>query len=127
MLKYLINFDVDVDAEFELEFELDITDKSLLQEQINQVRKTYLRLIKLFDNLQGEYIETKSLLSQKNRELLLEFEVRSDRVEAEAKDPEHGYLVEKLDALRESMKAVTSQIDFIKNDMRVLNSSMYVR
>ena len=127
MLKYLINYDIDIDVELDLDFELDITDKTILQDQINNVRKSYRDLIDVYSKIQGEYLSAKEELANLNRRFLIEYPNRNERLNEQGSNQEYLYLQMKIEALQESMRSVNSQLDYIKSDIRILNSSMYSR
>lgn len=129
MLQYLLNYDTDIDGieEINLEYDLDITDKTILQEQINNARKSYYNLMKIYDNLQGEYLEAKSELAKKMREAFIKYENRTERTNEISKDLSIINLEEKMEALKEAMKTLSNQIDFVKTDIRILTNSMYNR
>jgi predicted nuclease with TOPRIM domain len=129
MLQYLLNYDVDPDniVEIDLEYDLDINDKTILQEQINNVRRSYYDLIKLYDNIQGEYMQAKTELANKLRNYQINFENKNDRIAAISKDLEILNLEEKVEALKESLKTVDNQLTFIKADIKILTNSMYNR
>ena len=70
MLKYLINYDIETEIKNEdiiTEYEIDINDRMILQEQVNNIRKTYFRLIKLFDELQANLV---SFESEKDKKII---------------------------------------------------------
>lgn len=128
MLQYLFNYGAKTEIdpnEINLNYEIDITDITTLESQINQVRKTYRDLITLYDSLQNEYLSKKSMLSKKNRDLHVDNPKRQDRIDATAKDIEHSELSDSIEAIKESMKIVNSQLDFVKSDIRILTNSMY--
>lgn len=129
MLQYLINYDVDTEniEEIDLEYDLDITDKTILQSQINNVRKSYRGLIKLFDLIQGEYIQTKTELANRMRTFQMDYENKNERLDAISKDLATINLQEKIEALKESLKTVENQLTFVKADMRILGNSMYAK
>lgn len=129
MLQYLINYDVGTESieEIDLEYELDITDKTMLQGQINNVRKSYIGLIKIFDSIQGEYIQSKTELANRMRTFQMDYDNKIERADAISKDLVTINLQEKIEALRESLKTVENQLTFVKADMRILGNSMYVK
>lgn len=129
MLQYLLNYDVDADniTDIDLECDLDINDKTILQDQINNVRKSYYKLIKLYDSIQGEYLQAKTELATKLRKYQIDIENKVERANAIAADLEVLNLQEKIDALKESLKTVDNELTFIKADIRILTNSMYTK
>lgn len=128
MLKYLINFGVDVDSDLtstSLNDSIDITDISMLESQLNEARKTHYTLLKTLDKLQEEYLNNKALLSKKIREINMEFSGRTERADAMSTDIEYSNISDSIEALKEAMKMVGNQIDFVKSDIRILTNSMY--
>ena len=126
MLEYLLNYDIDADNDSQdLDFELDITDHTILQEQINTVRKSYFNLIKLYDKIQSEYMKAKTALSSKNQKYYLDYSSRAERLDAIAKDQSITNLQEKIEATKEAIKTIENQLAFIKSDLRLLGNSMY--
>ena len=128
MLKYLLSYGVDPDSETEsisLNYEIDINDITILQDQFNKTRKNHYGLIKLYDSLQEEYMSKKSALSRKLREMHTDYPNRTERIDALARDIEHADITDSIEAIKEGMKTVGNQLDFIKSDLRILSNSMY--
>ena len=128
MLKYLINYDIETEIKNEdimTEYEIDINDRMILQEQVNNIRKTYFRLIKLFDELQANLVNFESEKDKKTSYYLTKFSNRNERIENQSGDIELLDLDTKIMATKEAMKTVSNQIDFVKSDLRFLSNSMY--
>ena len=128
MLKYLINYDIETEIKNEdimTEYEIDINDRMILQEQVNNIRKTYFRLIKLFDELQVNLVNFESEKDKKTSYYLTKFSNRNERIENQSGDIELLDLDTKIMATKEAMKTVSNQIDFVKSDLRFLSNSMY--
>ena len=128
MLKYLINYDIETEIKNEdimTEYEIDINDRMILQEQINNIRKTYFRLIKLFDELQANLVSFESEKDKKTAYYLTKFSNRNERIENQSNDIELLDINTKITATKEAMKTVSNQIDFVKSDLRFLSNSMY--
>jgi uncharacterized protein YueI len=125
-LKYLLEFDVKSEVpEIEILEDLDIEDKTILQKQINQSRKSYRQLIELYDSLQEDKSKILSKLSFKKQNFYINFANRNDRSEAIAKDKEMSELEETVNALSDAMQTVKNYIDYVKSDLKILNGSMY--
>lgn len=128
MLQYLLNYDVILNGDDGFDYQdLDISDRTILQEQINNCRKSYHKLIKLYDSLQSEYFEAKSDLSEKTRKLYSETMNRDERAKKKMEDQDISELEEKIDALKEAQSTVKSQMNFIQSDIKILTSSMYMK
>ena len=128
MLKYLINYDIETEIKNEdimTEYEIDINDRMILQEQVNNIRKSYFRLIKLYDELQANMINFESEKDKKIAYYLTKFSNRNERIENQSSDIELIDINTKILATKEAMKTVGNQIDFIRNDLRFLSNSMY--
>ena len=128
MLKYLINYDIETEIKNEdimTEYEIDINDRMILQDQVNNIRKSYFRLIKLYDELQANMINFESEKDKKIAYYLTKFSNRNERIENQSSDIELIDINTKILATKEAMKTVSNQIDFIRNDLRFLSNSMY--
>ena len=131
MLKYLLQFNVNADiSEAEeinelLNSEIDINDRIMIQEQINNSRKAYRKLIVLFDNLQNDLFENENKLNRLMRNVYLNCDNRVDASKIIQTDPEIIAVKEAIEALKMSMKTVSNHMDLVKSDLRILNSAMY--
>ena len=131
MLKYLLQFNVNADiSEAEeinelLNNEIDINDRIMIQEQINNSRKAYRKLILLFDNLQNDLFDNENKLNKLMRNVYLNCDNRVDASKIMQTDPEIIAVKETIEAIKMSMKTVSSHMDLVKSDLRILNSAMY--
>ena len=126
MLKYLLEFDIDSSVDkIEIIEDLDITDKTILQEQINKVRKSYKELLDLFDSLKNDRIKTNESLLDKRRSVYLEYVGRTERADVLNTDEEILELQSKISAIDDAMNTVKGYIDFLKSDLRILGNSQY--
>ena len=126
MLKYLLDFDIDSSVDkIEIIEDLDITDKTILQEQINKVRKSYKELLDLFDSLKNDRIKTNESLLDKRRSVYLEYVGRTERADVLNTDEEILELQSKISAIDDAMNTVKGYIDFLKSDLRILGNSQY--
>lgn len=128
MLKYLLSFGIEtsVDPEdIKLNYEIDIDDITLLQGQINKARKAHYQLLELNDNLQEQYLSKKSELSKMTRQFHQMYPNRTERLDMIAQDIVYSDLNDSIDAIKEAMKIVGSQIDYVKSDLTILKNSMY--
>lgn len=125
LLQHLMDFGENVPKEVDLNYDLDITDKENLETQINIARKSYRDLIAIHDELQGQYLKIKSQYGDKSREIIVENENKTTRLDVLKTDDDLALLSEKVEAIKESLKIIGMQIDFVKSDLALLRSSMY--
>lgn len=129
MLNYLLKYDIDVTEEVEESFEyipeLDITDKTLLQEQINQLRKSQYNLLKLYDELQDQKMTVENDLSNLNRKVWEENPNRNDRTNELSSNEDIAVAKLKVEAIAEAQKTILNQVNMIKADLKIMTSSMY--
>lgn len=122
MFEYLTNYGV---QRYEIDYsDLDINDRLMLQNQINDVRKSYFKLLKLLDDIQSKYLQCTAKLSKRSKEIIASNEnIRGNS--AFNSDDEYIALEAEQQALKNGMSMVNAQIDFCKNDLRILNSVFY--
>lgn len=122
MFEYLLNYGINkhtVDYE-----DLDINDRLALQDQINNVRKNYHNMLSLLDYVQGKYLECTEKLSKRTKDIISEQQgTRNNSVFNS--DDEYLALEAEQTALKNGMTMINAQIDFYKNDLRILNSVFY--
>lgn len=122
MLDYLINYGVErhvVDYQ-----DIDINDRLMLQEQINTVRKSYSKLLALLDDIQGKYLDVTSRLASKSKEIITEYQGSRTNIAFNTND-DYIELEAEQQALKSGMNMINAQIDYCKNDLRILNSVFY--
>lgn len=128
MLKYLLDFGIKTEidkADISLNYEIDINDITILQDQLNKTRKIHYDLIKLNDQLQGEYMIKKSALSKKLREFNIDYSNRTERLNAMGIDIDYAEINDSIEAIKEGMRTIGNKLDFVKSDLRILTNSMY--
>lgn len=122
MLDYLINYGVKR-HEFNYD-DIDINDRLALQDQINTVRRNYSQLLSLLDDVQGKYLDCNARLAKKSKEIINE--AQGSRTNAVfATNDEYLELEAEQQALKSGMNMINAQIDYCKNDLRILNSVFY--
>ena len=122
MLEYLINYGVKkhtVDHS-----DIDINDRLALQDQINQVRRNYSDLLSLFDDVQSKSLDCTARLSRKSKEIISEGQGTRNNAAFITND-EYLEIDAEMQALKSGMTMINAQIDFCKNDLRILNSVFY--
>lgn len=125
LLKYLLSFD---ESELpSIPEELDISDRSILQEQINEIRQASLKLIRIQDDFRGDRLDISKKMSAIKREINLQNSKRNDRLDAIESNDEYQILSAKKEALDIALGTIGMQIDFLKSDLRILTNAMYNR
>lgn len=125
LLKYLLSFD---ESELpSIPEELDISDRSILQEQINEIRQATLKLIRIQDDFRGDRLDISEKMSAIKREINLQNPKRNDRLDAIESNDEYQILSAKKEALDIALGTIGMQIDFLKSDLRILTNAMYNR
>lgn len=125
LLKYLLSFD---QSELpSIPEELDISDRSILQEQINKTRQATLKLIRIQDDFRGDRLDISKKMSAIKREINLQNPKRNDRLDAIESNDEYQILSAKKEALDIALGTIGMQIDFLKSDLRILTNAMYNR
>lgn len=122
MLDYLVNYGVQR-HNFDYQ-DIDINDRLMLQEQINTVRSNYSKLLTLFDSIQSKYLDCTAKLAKKSKEIIGESQGVRNNTAFSTNDEYLELEAEQL-ALKSGMNMVNAQIDYCKNDLRILNSVFY--
>lgn len=122
MLDYLVNYGINkVSINYE---DLDVTNKLMLQDQINSVRNNYSKLLNLLDEVQSKYLECNAEISKRSKELISSNDGKRTNSIFDSDDT-YLELDAELSAYNQAMKMIQSQIEFCKNDLRILNSVFY--
>lgn len=125
LLKYLLSFD---ESELpSIPEELDISDRSILEKQINKTRQATLKLIRIQDNFRGDRLDISEKMSAIKREINLQNPKRNYRLDAIESNDEYQILSAKKEALDIALGTIGMQIDFLKSDLRILTNAMYNR
>ena len=125
LLKYLLSFD---QSELpSIPEELDISDRSILEKQINKTRQATLKLIRIQDDFRGDRLDISEKMSAIKREINLQNPKRNDRLDAIENNDEYQILSAKKEALDIALGTIGMQIDFLKSDLRILTNAMYNR
>lgn len=122
MFEYLKKYGVKTP---QIEFdEIDINDRLRLQDQINLTRRNYNSLLKLFDQVQQEFLEVGVQMSKRYKEINNE---SVERVTNSTLNMDDLYteLEFKQQALKSGLAEIQMSIEFCKSDLRVLNSVFY--
>lgn len=123
MFDYLMNYGV---KNFSTKYEeVDINDRLALQDQINEVRKNYFDLLALLDDVQSKYLECTKNISKRTKELIAENVDSKITNSIFSSDIEYIQLESQQQALKAGMSMINNQIDYYKNDLRILNSVFY--
>lgn len=122
MFDYLVNYGI---KKHQINHDdLDINDRLMLQEQINKVRKNYSSLLNLLDDVQERYLNVSKKLTNRSKEIIESSNgTRVNNIYSS--DDEYISLEAEQQALKTGMQMINAQIDFCKNDLRILNSVFY--
>lgn len=122
MLDYLINYGV---KKHNMDYQdIDINDRLALQDQINEVRKNYSKLLNLLDDVQSKYLDCNSRLAKKSKEIIIEAQGTRSNAAFSSND-EYLEIEAEQQALKSGISMINAQIDYCKNDLRILNSVFY--
>lgn len=122
MLDYLINYGIETNKQ--KYSDLDINDRMALENQINGVRKNYFDLLNLMDQVQAKILDVNRKISQRVKEITSES--NGNRINSIlSADDIYIALEAERDALKSGMNMISSQLDFYKSDLRMLNSVFY--
>lgn len=122
MLEYLKKYGVKTPK---MEFdEIDINDRMRLQDQINLTRRNYNSLLKLFDQVQEEFLAVGVQMSKRYKTINQESVERVTNSTLNM-DDEYTELEFKQQALKSGLAEIQMSIEFCKSDLRLLNSVFY--
>lgn len=126
MYDYLINEGVEKPSETDsLEVDIDITDRLILESQLNRNRRDSLKLIHSQDALYEQYIAVTKEISRLDAQHFSEIEGSKNITSIRADDLEYQEAKIKLEAIKLALKSVDSQIALLKQDARILTNTMY--
>lgn len=123
MFDYLVNYGIQKHS-FNYE-DLDVNDRMALQDQINRVRSDYSQLLQLLDDIQGKILDCNERLSRRSKEIIAS--AGETRRINSLLNQDDDYLATEAEqqALKTGASMVNAQIEFCKNDLRILNSVFY--
>lgn len=108
--------------------ELDIHDKLMLQDQINTARRGYFEMLQLMDEVQSKMLEVSERMKQESKRVMEQAGSEGVRPNSLfSQDDEYLSLEAKKEALSAGMNLITEQLNFYKNDLRILNSAFYAK
>lgn len=125
MLSYLVNYGVNrLDIDYT---DLDVNDRLALESQINEQRKNYDSLMKLLDEVQEKYLYASRRLSKRTKELIEDVIPSSDMKANDVfrTDDEYLNIEYEIEALKVGMQTINNQIEYARNNLRILNSVFY--
>lgn len=124
MFEYLVNYGLNNHvSDYE---DLDVNDRLMLQEQINQVRKRYYELLQLLDEVNEKIITNEKQLSIKSKEIIEKSKEEGIRTnELFQTDEDYISIEAEHNALKAGIQMIYNQIEYYKNDLRILNSVFY--
>ena len=108
--------------------DIDITDKLMLQGQINARRKEWHELILILDEVQGKLVAVSVEINNIVKELTENAVKNGTRLNQElSTNDEYIQLEAEQKALTVGVSLINGQIDYCKNDLRILNSVFYAK
>lgn len=106
--------------------DLDVNDRLALQDQINRVRSELHQLLELMDEVQGKYVEIAAQIAVETKRITEQAALSGQRANTLfATDQNYLELEAKQKALSAGLSMINQQVDFYKNDLRILNSVFY--
>lgn len=105
--------------------DIDITDKTILQEQFNYYRSAWNEALKQMSFIGRDIIKINQELIQRKSEIRLENPGTKSLTSLLEEDEKYIELKVKLDSYRLSERIIAENIDMVKNDVQILKSSMY--
>lgn len=121
MLEYLIQYGFKrTDMGFS---DLDITDKTRLESQINDVRRNIHDMLLLSDDIQARLLAVNAKMSERSRELLSSTTTRANIVLA--CDSVYCAFEAERDALKAGATMVNAQVNSLQADLKILQSALY--
>lgn len=124
MINYLTKYGI---TEHKNEFEeLDINDRMELESQINGVRQRYHKLLNVMDSIDTQILENQYNISKLSKKVIEQARIENKRPnDLFSVDDEYLELEFERDALKTGKEMIVSQINFVNNDLRILNSAFY--
>lgn len=118
-------FDVVLDPEFE---DVDITDKTILQEQFNYARHTQMKLIGEYEEIQKKISDLEYKISSIKRDYYSDPEVNKRDISSLLNANEE-YITKECEkkAYERAEKIIAEKLYFTKQDIKILQNSMYTR
>lgn len=106
--------------------DIDITDKTILQEQINFTRKEYFTALEQLEMISSKISKLKEEVSKILIDYYQDSEIGAKEISAKLKeDEEYQKKTLEVEAYQRGMSILTEKIAFYKSDMRILSNSMY--
>jgi Holliday junction resolvasome RuvABC ATP-dependent DNA helicase subunit len=106
--------------------DIDITDKTILQEQINFTRKEYFTALEQLEMISSKISKLKEEISKILIDYYQDSEIGAKEIASKLKeDEEYQKKTLEVEAYQRGMSILTEKIAFYKSDMRILSNSMY--
>lgn len=126
MFEWLTNYGVQQHS-FEHR-DLNIDDRLQLQDQINEVRRNYHDTLVLMDSVQGMQNEVAREVASAVKRITAASVESGTRVNVLlSEDEEYLELDARQKALDAALRMINAQLEYWKNDLRILNSVFYNR
>lgn len=106
--------------------DIDITDKTILQEQINFTRKEYFTALEQLESISSKMSKLKEEMSKIAIDYYQDPDIPSREVTAKLReDEEYQKKILEIEAYQRGISILAEKISFYKSDMRILSNSMY--
>lgn len=106
--------------------EIDITDKTILQEQINFFRKQYYDCLEKIEELEKKIIEEREKIISITMEIYSDPELTPTAANNKLKrDEDYVNTQFNITCYEKTIDILNEKINFIKSDIRILTNSMY--
>lgn len=106
--------------------DIDITDKTILQEQINFTRKSYFEALEQLEMISSKISKLKEEMSKIMIDYYQDSSISAKEIASKIKeDEEYQKKSLEVEAYQRGVSILTEKIAFYKSDMRILSNSMY--
>lgn len=124
MYEWLVNYGV---KQHSVKYEdVDVNDRLMLQDQINEGRRNWHDLLNLLDDVQGKYADVSAELAVLLKSLTEESIKDGVRLNTLlSTNDDYIALETRQKALGAGISMIKEQMEFFKNDLRILNSVFY--
>lgn len=105
---------------------IDITDKTILQEQFNYSRKEYYDCINSMDDINKKISDLKKEMMEISVELYSDPNITTQHANIKLKGNEDYQRISfEINCYERSLSIIEEKLNFIKSDIRILTNSMY--
>ena len=106
--------------------EIDITDKTILQEQFNYCRKQLYDCIKTIESTNKKIERLKKELMNISVSVYKDPNITTTQANVKLKgDEDYQQKMIEIDCYNKTIEILNDKLDFIKSDIKILSNSMY--